>query len=279
MPRTYAAQFCGQKPEIDSPQWETVPGAIISYYPWSENGYRPYTKVQMMHSKDGISVRFDTSDEPVLARYTQENDPVYKDSCVGLFVNFAPTVTEQYMNFEINANGTVLLEIGFGRAGRQKVEDRGGIKVQTRRQAKGFLVQIDISFDFIRQYYPKMEDTFAGNFQKCAEDNERPHFGSWSKIETATPDFHQPAFFGQIVLKPAGQEREYLQIDRIEGKFAVGIWDKSQKKKDIGLQEIGAQVKPGDVFYIENERYVLDPAQTESRKEYAKDLRRLVFGS
>ena len=39
-----------------------------------------------------------------------------------------------------------------------------------------------------------------GNFNKCASATSQPHYLSWTPIHTDNPDFHQPQFFGEIVL-------------------------------------------------------------------------------
>jgi Carbohydrate-binding family 9 len=36
------------------------------------------------------------------------------------------------------------------------------------------------------------------NFYKCGDKLAQPHFLAWNRIETPEPDFHQPAFFGDI---------------------------------------------------------------------------------
>ncbi|MPN39714.1 hypothetical protein SDC9_187243 [bioreactor metagenome] len=40
--------------------------------------------------------------------------------------------------------------------------------------------------------------TLYGNFYKCGDETTKPHYVSWSKIETQQPDFHQPDFFGML---------------------------------------------------------------------------------
>ena len=45
------------------------------------------------------------------------------------------------------------------------------------------------------EHLPEM---IRGNFYKCADDTANPHFVSWSPIDLPNPDFHCPAFFGEI---------------------------------------------------------------------------------
>lgn len=39
----------------------------------------------------------------------------------------------------------------------------------------------------------------AGNFYKCGDETEFPHYGAWSPVRTLSPDFHRPEFFGTLV--------------------------------------------------------------------------------
>jgi hypothetical protein len=39
------------------------------------------------------------------------------------------------------------------------------------------------------------------NFYKCGDDTEEPHYLSWNPVGTERPDFHQPAFFGDLVFE------------------------------------------------------------------------------
>ena len=45
-----------------------------------------------------------------------------------------------------------------------------------------------------------LPEKIMGNFYKCADDTEFPHFVSWSPIGLPTPNFHCPEFFGEIYL-------------------------------------------------------------------------------
>ena len=42
--------------------------------------------------------------------------------------------------------------------------------------------------------------TLRANVYKCGDDLPVPHFISWSPIHTPEPSFHQPTFFGEIIL-------------------------------------------------------------------------------
>jgi hypothetical protein len=39
---------------------------------------------------------------------------------------------------------------------------------------------------------------FRANFYKCGDKLSEMHYLTWNRVETNNPDFHQPAFFGEI---------------------------------------------------------------------------------
>ena len=40
--------------------------------------------------------------------------------------------------------------------------------------------------------------SIKANFFKCADGTPHIHFLSWNPIGTPSPDFHRPAFFGEL---------------------------------------------------------------------------------
>ena len=43
-------------------------------------------------------------------------------------------------------------------------------------------------------------EKLLGNFYKCGDATEMPHYLSWNPIQTERPDFHRPEFFGELYL-------------------------------------------------------------------------------
>jgi hypothetical protein len=40
-----------------------------------------------------------------------------------------------------------------------------------------------------------------GNFYKCADGTDSPHYVTWSPVKTEIPDFHRPEFFGELIFE------------------------------------------------------------------------------
>lgn len=176
---------------------------------WFESfGYRPKVVFRLAHGDDCLYLKYYVQEQTILARFHASNEPVYKDSCVELFIAFDEN---SYYNLEFNCLGTCLMELGSGRAGREKVDNR--YINQIKRHAvinrehpgkEGEDVQWQLTLViptavFFRHSLPSLAGRqVRANFQKCGDDLPQPHYLSWTKIDTPEPDFHQPSFFGEI---------------------------------------------------------------------------------
>jgi len=185
--------------------------------------YRPPVAFCAAHSDDHLYLRYYVQEQTIQARYYTPNEPVYRDSCVELFIAFDES---SYYNLEFNCLGTCLMEFGTGRNGRTKVKK--GIIDKIQRQAligrtlpgrtlpghESNLVDWQLTLGIPLEVFYKHEVTslsgmrVRGNFQKCGDDTPQPHYLSWNQIETPTPDFHQPAFFGELVFLPEPEQDE-----------------------------------------------------------------------
>ena len=58
--------------------------------------------------------------------------------------------------------------------------------------AEAFFRTAIIGFDGMRM---------KGNFYKCGDHLQKPHFLSWNPIHVDRPDFHRPEFFGELVFE------------------------------------------------------------------------------
>ena len=198
----------GPGPDGPGP-WDKLPPLRVGHYLWLTNGYRPRVEVRLGWSARALHVRFRVGEKKVPVRYTRFQDPVYKDSCVEFFVDMFPAKTLGYVNFEMNAGGTLLAAFGPDRAHRRPLwpEDLAGMSVVTGEEdwpgvGDSWRVSYDVPLALFRKLYG--EDVRSGhraaaNFYKCGDETALPHYGAWSPVGTASPDFHRPEFFGELV--------------------------------------------------------------------------------
>lgn len=90
----------------------------IACYPWGGT-YRPAAWAQCGLDGESLYLHLwcqeDNRDKP---RYLHDNEPVYTDSCLEAFLACYPQRSEEYVNFEVNRAGAMLMQRGTGRADR-----------------------------------------------------------------------------------------------------------------------------------------------------------------
>lgn len=179
--------------------------AYINKYVWG-GVYRPvaYAKLVLVEG-EGFALQMTCYEKAPLARYTAFNSPVWTDSCLEFFASFN-NESKLYCNLEMNSAGAFLMGI---RESREKKRDAADIvtlpPVKCIKNGGFWRVEYMLSFDMLDKLFGKVDYvsgyTFKGNFYKCGDETEIPHFGMWHEIETEKPDFHRPEYFGELVIE------------------------------------------------------------------------------
>jgi hypothetical protein len=192
--------------------WKALPVTTIDHYLWLDNGYRPRVEIRACYSPRFFYLFFKVFESRIRARFTRFQDPVYKDSCIELFIDPFPEKGIGYINLETNALGTALIAIGPDRARRTAI---------AREDIKGFQIAPSVSQPVEGSYGAEFwtlayrlplslfEKHYGGrivsghiaraNFFKCGDETEIPHYGAWSPVESDRPDFHRPDSFGRLL--------------------------------------------------------------------------------
>jgi hypothetical protein len=200
------------RPGDPAAPWAGVPSLSISHYLWLNNAYRPKVEAKLCWTREYLYVRFRVGESRVRVRYSKFQDPVYKDSCVEFFIDVFPAARLGYVNFETNAAGTLLAAFGPDRSRRAPLwpEDLAGFDavpsipgtIDGEHGAADWTLEYRIPVALFRKLYGqdvRSGHRAAANFYKCGDETEVPHYGAWSRIETPSPDFHRPEFFGELV--------------------------------------------------------------------------------
>lgn len=173
-----------------------------------EFNYRPITFFYIARSNTAIYIKYNVHGSMLRAIYLEDLSPVYKDSCVEFFCKLPES--ESYMNFEFNCIGTCDASRRKGReidVVRYTKEELSGIKRfpsigrRVFEELNGMFewdLTVKIPFELMGIDGENLPVKIMGNFYKCADDTSMPHYVSWNPIKTEQPDFHQPAFFGEI---------------------------------------------------------------------------------
>ena len=186
---------------------------LINSVNWPDRfPYQPEARVEVNNDHENLFLHFFVRGEQLRAVTTQDQGPVWEDSCVEFFCQVPGN--PYYFNFETNCIGAMVASRRLARDKdvqrltpdemalierqcsfpREPIPERDGIftwEVQLR---------IPLSLIF-RDNPPAFPQTLRANFYKCGDKTRLPHFVSWQPILLPNPDFHCPQFFGEIVLQ------------------------------------------------------------------------------
>lgn len=191
---------------IDAIDWEQVGKAFVDTYLWLDNGYEPKTFAQLVFVEEyGFVVRMTSCEKDPRATHKYTDELVCQDSCMEFFAQFSDT-DERYVNIEMNPCGTVLAFIGKDRFDRTSVRELTGstFEVTAERTDDTWSVTARVPLSKLTELYSMDSSLFApgyrfrGNFYKCGDLCEIPHYGMWNPVGTESPDFHRPEFFGEF---------------------------------------------------------------------------------
>jgi hypothetical protein len=195
---------------------EQIPPLPVGVAPWPAYNAVPQTEVRLWQSETGLHIGFRVWETNPRTEWRQHNEPVYKDSCVEFFLQPCPGSDARYVNFEMNAAGTLLLQIGSDRNDREFLNpadfSRFAIQVSgaSLPQEQGhpaepyWQVSYTIPFEWLASLFSDFRPgpgwEMRGNFYKCGDETSSPHYGCWSPVTSTQPDFHRSCDFGLLVL-------------------------------------------------------------------------------
>ena len=189
-----------KKPEVLD--WSKIPAAQIDVCQW---GYWAdvTAQAQLCYDADSIYVRMSAREANIRAvEQTQTGRPC-EDSCLEFF--FCPLVENpNYLNIEFNPNGVMFFGVGTGRADRIRLllPEDGNLDAVTGRTQDGWEVTFHISAELIRRFIPDFVIAsgakMRGNFYKCGDKTEVPHYFAWNPVESENPDFHLSQWFAEL---------------------------------------------------------------------------------
>lgn len=185
---------CGV-PLLLSPSWDEAEGVQVS--------------LRLNHDSKYLQVHFSVMEKQLRRMCTNHNEPVYTDSCVEVFLQKQGEA--EYINFEFSASGKALVGRGTGREGRtlfpvSLIEQIPvTVTILENNLDKSFWkldAYLDLAqFGLCDEGQDLGSLQLKGNFYKCGDALEHPHYLSYAPIGTLKPDFHTPSYFVPIVLE------------------------------------------------------------------------------
>ena len=194
--------------DFDSCSWvmDNLPLHALSNTSWPQYGTDCNAGFSMAHTGSAILVKFYITGDYFQSSVRAINTAVNKDNCVEFFISFDQ---DAYYNIEFNCLGVGKMAYGAKRTKRQFLPASAVRKIKVMNKlghANGdfnwemiLYIPLEVfEFDAISSLKGL---TCKGNFYKCGDDLPNPHFLSWNRIESPEPNFHLPAYFGEIVFQ------------------------------------------------------------------------------
>lgn len=189
---------------------EKIASNKIASVNWkTEYPYQPLVEFAIAHNGDNIFLHFQIEEEGIKALRSSDNADVWNDSCVEFFISFEGE--SFYYNIEVNCIGAVLVSVGSNKNDRKLLSTDEVGKVERYSSLGTSIISGDnklqkweLSLAIPKEVFILSNiKSFSGvktlaNFYKCGDELKTPHFLSWNPIETDSPNFHVPAFFGKL---------------------------------------------------------------------------------
>jgi hypothetical protein len=218
---TYRVPRMKDNPAIDADwdkaAWKGVPPLTLEYYMGEEPAHQPKVQAKAAYDDHSLYLIWKVEDRYVLAKRTQHQQDVYRDSCVEFFFTPGGDPEERgYFNLETSCTGVKLLGVHVAGGKDEKVTAKDFASVVTASSLKGpidpelakpttWTLEYKIPFSLLERFgkleRPKPGVTWRGNFYKCADDASHPHWLTWSPVTHAKPSFHLPKFFGVLLFE------------------------------------------------------------------------------
>lgn len=184
-----------------APDWSAVPSVRLTPCRWSPNP-PPGATARAVWSEEGLRMRLDCFRAPERSENTAPDSAVWEDSCLEFFFSFGG---EDYVNLEGNANGALRASVGPDRHDRRFLRELSLPlpEASAEQREDGWTLTLSIPAGLIEGLYgetlrPGLR--FRGNFYACGDETPAPCYASWNAVETETPDFHRPEYFGELAL-------------------------------------------------------------------------------
>lgn len=183
----------------------------ITNYMW-RNVMKPKVYGQMGYIEgEGFFVQMTCEESKPKRTFVNFKDPVYQDSAMEAFLAFlgkeeALSNDVMYVNFEVNPNAAMYAAYGKGRKDRKYLPESylEQVACQSTVEEERWSVSFLIPEVFLREECGieeiGEETRIYCNFYKISESKEVEHYGSFSKIESETPNFHLPLYFAEAVV-------------------------------------------------------------------------------
>lgn len=189
--------------------WDNIGKAEVDIFRWENGGYEPKTYGQVVwHNDSELVVKVTCFEKEPLIKKRKFMEAVCEDSCLEFFFSLDKNKPDVYVNLEANAGGAALMNINstLKTAPKKSLDKILGYVpsfVPTISDDR-WSIEFRLTREELKKLFPDVEVKrgleFLANFYKCGDKTDVPHFGMWNYVGTDAPSFHQPSYFGKLVI-------------------------------------------------------------------------------
>jgi hypothetical protein len=169
--------------------------------------YKPVVVFDIARGKETLYIHYFVRGLSLKALSDKDGNYVHEDSCVEFFMRKADRMN--YINFEFNCIGTCYAahhetrekSVPFTADEYLSIRRYTTVQSEAFAEKKGIYtweLTVAIPFTLMGLEPGKFPEMIRGNFYKCADGTEYPHYTTWSSINLPAPNYHCPDFFGEI---------------------------------------------------------------------------------
>jgi hypothetical protein len=205
----------------NAPEWKVAETLEVAHFHPESSDHHPRTQARMLYDDEALHGIFRVEDRYVRCLHLGYQSDVWRDACVEFFVK--PKEEVGHFNFEMNCaaqllcgyvqDATRFADGSFAKSLRIPEEQGRSVSVATTLQGPvdpehaeslNWCLRYRIPLALLEVYTGPLGELsgqhWRANFNKCAENNSHPHWGTWSSIGEEL-NFHQPKRFGVITFE------------------------------------------------------------------------------
>jgi hypothetical protein len=169
--------------------------------------YKPIVAFDIARGREELYLHYFVRGMSLRALSDHDGHFVHEDSCVEFFMRQADEMS--YINFEFNCIGTCYAARHLSRQDNTPLttDEFRSLRRYTTLQSEAFAERkglyawellVAIPFRVMGIDPQRLPAMIRGNFYKCADKTEHPHYVTWNPIDLPHPNYHCPEFFGEI---------------------------------------------------------------------------------
>ena len=188
-----------------APVWDSLPVAVLTKYPWTNDAYRPFTQAQLcvVNGEDLIVRLWSFENDPVVS--TEKPRDFFAQSCISFFFTPPGAHGARYLALSLSAGGETLARVCEDGASRPLSDFYtetlcADMFAGENLQGEFWGGQIALPAALFEAVFGvkgfEKGHTIQGNLYKTCGTPPYVHFGCYFDIRLPAPEMHAPAFFG-----------------------------------------------------------------------------------